>query len=143
MSSEPFDIELVIKRIQENVPGLREVAGREGYAAITGLRDFPTPAAYVLMADEDFDNSPDRGQIQETTVTFGVAVAVRNYRPQCGSESRDELRHYLGAIRDCLKGWEPEGRADPIQIRKGSMVDYDASTALWVDVYELTIFNGA
>lgn len=142
MSSEPFDIELVIKRIQEHVPDLREVAGREGYAAITRLSDFPTPAAYVLMADEDFNNSPDLGPVQETTVTFGVAVAVRNYRAS-STESRDELRHFLGLIRDCLKGWETEDRADRIQIRKGSLVDYDASAALWVDVYELTIFNGA
>lgn len=37
VSSAPFDIDLVIKRIQESVPELREVAGRADYAAITRL----------------------------------------------------------------------------------------------------------
>lgn len=75
-------------------------------------------------------------------MTFGVAVAVRNYRTG-STESRDELRHYLGAIRDCLKGWEPEDRADhPDSQRQLSRLRRQR-IALWVDVYELTIFNGA
>ena len=143
MSAAPFDASLVIARLREQVQALQAVEGAAEYAAITSLRDLRPPCAYVLLARERGDGEPPKGGRQRALVTFGVVLAVRNYRDQRGAESMDELAPLLGQVRAALMGWTPAvtgGR--PVQWLQGDVLDYDNSTLLWSDVYQPQHFIG-
>jgi hypothetical protein len=143
MSAAPFDISLVIAQLQAQAPSLRQVKGAADYAAIKSLRDFVPPCAYVLLAREkpEIEKGVTSGH-QRTPVTFGVVVAVRNYRAsERGVQAADELLTVLGETRSALMGWIPPvpgGR--PTQLTQGDLVDYDQATLLWSDVYQTQHF---
>jgi len=140
MSAEPFDVSPVIARLKAGVASLKRVSGAADYATIKALRDFTTPDAFVLLAREKPIPRAGGGH-QAATVNFGVVLAVRNYREQRGVQSDNELRTVLGQIRGVLMGWIPDvpgGRA--CQLVQGAVLDYDASTLIWSDVYQTQHF---
>ena len=145
MSTEPFDLRPIQERLRTTVPSLRSVQGAADYAAITGLRDFPVPCAYVVLAKEQGAPQPPgnavRGQVmpvsQSVEVAFGVVLVVRNYREQRGDQVADELRQYIGLVRQALIGYVPDVQgARACQFIQGELLDYDASMALWVESYK-------
>lgn len=144
MSAQPFNVGLVIDRLRP-VTTARQWGGVTDYASITKLQDFPAPCGYVVLAREralqtkSGQSSPGRQtpMAQVVVVTFGVVMAVRNYRQLEGSDLRDELLEQLGQVRSILMGWTPPvdgGRA--CQLLQGELTDYDASVALWTDVWQ-------
>lgn len=145
MNCAPFDTRLAIARIRNGnavLSELREVEGAASYAAIKSLRDFPSPAAYVLLASER--GEPHAGGRQKVGATLGIALAVRNYRCGHGDEGREDLNRFLGALRERVIGWTPEVQGGrPLQFVQGDLVDYDDATLLWVDVYATQHFIGA
>lgn len=145
MSAAPFDAGLVVARLKAEVPQLRLVGRGADYAAIRSLADFPTPCAYVLLATETAAAKPPghapSGQVvhvrQMVEVVFGVATAIRNYREDRGDSLADELKQFVGDIRRSLIGYVPALQgARAIQWTSGRIEDYDASTALWVDIFK-------
>ncbi len=145
MSASPFDTGLVINRLREQVPALRSVQGAADYAAITGLSDFPAPCAYVVLASESGEGQDagyaPRGQMVPTSqmvkAAFGVVLVVRNYREQRGAQLKDEMNTMINAVRGALIGYVPDlPGARACQFVRGDLQDYDAATALWVDVYQ-------
>lgn len=147
MSTQPFDIGLVRDRIRQGVSDkeLRQVQGSADYAAVQALRDFPAPCCYVLLAREMPLETKTGASIpgqqarlaQLVEVNFAVVSVCRNYREQRGAQVIDELRILLGKVRQPLLGWTPPiagGRA--CQLIEGNLEDYDAATALWVDVWK-------
>lgn len=48
----PFDHNLVIDRLRDQAKVLKHIGGAAELGTITQLRDFRTPAAYVLLAQE-------------------------------------------------------------------------------------------
>ena len=77
------------------------------------------------------------------SATVGVVLAVSNYRDTRGAETVEELTPLLGKVRAALMGWTPDiigGR--PFQFLQGDVLDYDASTLLWTDVYQTQHFIG-
>jgi hypothetical protein len=145
VSTAPFDFTLIQQRLREQVPALRTVQGAADYAAVASLQDFAAPCAFVLLVSEEGEPNPPghamRGQVaklsQIVVVEFGVVLAVRNYREQRGAQLADQLKQMLGDVRRALLGYVPDvngGRA--CQFVKGRIQDYDAATALWVDVYQ-------
>ena|SRR5690348_9408302 len=150
MDCLPFDAQLVIDRLTANVPMLRKVAGAADYATLTRLQDFTPPSAHVLLARERGEpNQPGTGmpgtQVtvrQAVPVTFGVVVAVRNFREQMGAQSAETLRPILGAIRAQIVGWVPPDCSLPCMFQQGGLRDYDRATTLWIDVYSTQHFIG-
>lgn len=140
MNAQPFDIQPVIERLRAGMPELRLVGGAADYAAITGLRDFVPPCAYVLIAQERGEPNGANGR-QRALVTFGVVLAVRNHSGARGAA--DDLRPLLGKLRETLMAWIP-GRpgARAVQWLQGDVLDYDAGTLLWSDVYQTQYFIG-
>lgn len=154
MSTQPFDVGLVIARLREKVPQppLRLIGGSADFAPLasslssTGvLKDFPAPCAYVLLGREKAvetksgisESGKQTPLAQRVEVTFAVAVAFRNYRQLEGEDLRNELRDQLGAIRKPLLGWTPSvtgGRA--CQLVQGDLTAYDGTYALWTDVWK-------
>lgn len=144
MSAQPFNVGLVIDRLRPTTTA-RSWGGAADYVSITRLQDFPAPCGYVVLAREralqtkSGHSAPGRQSqmAQVVAVTFGVVVAVRNYRQLEGSDLRDELLDQLGQVRSVLMGWTPPvdgGRA--CQLMQGELTDYDASVALWTDVWQ-------
>lgn len=152
MSTAPFDVQPIIQRLRDTVPVLRQVAGAADFAAVTSLADFPAPCAYVLLAREQMDEPPKPGhaergqqqaQQQRAIASFGVVVVARNYRAQRGAQVADELGTVLGAVRAALMGYVPDcAGARPCRLQRGDLTRYDASTALWTDVYQTQHFLG-
>jgi len=142
VASEPFDIDLVIERLRDQVPSLDEVAGAAELEGIQDLRSFRTPSAYVVLVQETAEprrtGAPGATGRQMTKALFGVAVAVRNYSDSKGKGAADDLRPVLGAIRDALIGWVPPGLpgARDCQLLQGKVIDYNSDTLLWTDIYE-------
>lgn len=54
----PFDHNLVIDRLRDQAKVLKHIGGAAELGTITQLRDFRTPAAYVLLAQETLRPSP-------------------------------------------------------------------------------------
>ena len=144
MSNAPFDVGVIVARLESAVPALRAVGRAADYAAIRALPDFPAPCAYVILAAERAVSKPTghapRGQQisvrQVLEVNFGVALAVRNLREQQGEQVADELATFLAATRGALMGYVPDlDGARPCEFVGGDLQDYGAGTALWVDVY--------
>jgi len=118
MQAAPFDVQSIIARLVATVPVLRKVAGAADFATVTKLADFVPPCAYVLLAREKAEaNKPGNvspgAQVrvrQRAIVTFGVVIAVRNYRQQLGAQSADTLQSIVGAVRQSLIGYFQEYR---------------------------------
>jgi hypothetical protein len=145
--SAPFDIKLVIDRLRAEVPELQSVEGVAEYGAVTSLRDFRSPSAFALLVRERADGEdpkPGRGT-QRLLVTFAVVLVVSNYRDTRGGEVVDEIKPLLGKTRAALMGWQPGvPGARPCRFIQGDVLDYDASTLLWTDVYQTQqIIGGA
>lgn len=141
MSFAPFDTALVIARLRAEVAQLRQVGGAADYAAVADLRGFVTPSAYVIFAGESASSAPGpRGaRVQPADTRFGVALAVRNVRAGAGDQLGDELRQIIGATRMALIGWQPPAPgATPLRWESGEVMDYDHSTVLYVESYQLT-----
>lgn len=147
MSSNPFDVSPVIERIRP-VAEMQQVRGAADYAAITALREFRVPEAFVMVVNER-PASQDNARIstgasapagharQAVAVELGVVLAVRNYRYQRGAPAVQDAMPLIGAVRDVLIGWLPENirGARPLRWAGGRVLDYDAGTLLWADTY--------
>lgn len=142
MASAPFDIDLVIARLRDQVPVLAEVAGAAELAGIASLRSFRTPSAYVVLVQETPEprrpGAPGGASRQMAKVRFGVTTAVRNYADNKGKAAADDLRQVLAAQRDALIGWVPPGLAGArdCQLIQGQAMEYDANILLWTEIYE-------
>lgn len=149
MSAAPFDVRLVVARLRQKVPALRQVGIAADYAAVQRLQDYPAPCAYVVLGrDRGGAASPGNampGEVahvgQMLADTFGVICVARNYREQRGEQVTDDLFAIVGATRGALVGFVPDvpgGR--PCELLGGNLEDYDASTALWIDAYKTQHF---
>ena len=142
MSSAPFDPQLVIARLRDRVTTLQQVRGAADYAAMKTIRDYRPPEAFVILPRER--GRPEAGaKRQAVTVSFGVVVATRNYAYQDGAPAAADALPLIGEIRDALIGWMPAtigGRG--CTWLQGDLLDYDAGTLLWADVFETQHFIG-
>ncbi|MDH0290585.1 hypothetical protein N7414_15785 [Pseudomonas sp. GD04087] len=140
MSNAPFDHRLVIERLRAALPALREVGTAADFKAVQRLQDFPTPAAYVLLAEETGEpkaagNSTGPAR-QRVGAMFGVVLAVRSYRYDQLADAADDLRSILDQVRGALVGWVPDlplGRG--VQFVTGKVLDSDDTTLLWGEIY--------
>lgn len=143
MSSAPFACSTVIARLKDLVPDFQVVEGAAEYSAIKAFSEFRPDSAFVLLARERGDGEPPKGGRQRAVVTFGVVIAVQNYRDVTGGEAIGDISPLIGQARAALMGWTPDlpgGR--PCQWLQGDVLDYDNSTLLWADVFQTQHFIG-
>jgi hypothetical protein len=148
VNSAPFDTGLVIARLRLMVPQLQQVRGSAEYAAVTSMRDFRAPEAFVLLV-RDQGGDIAGGARQATQAGFGVVIAARNYSDTTGQAAMDDARPLIGACRDALIGWVPQTDAGDrapgaraCRWVQGEVLDYDSSTLLWADTYTTQHFIG-
>lgn len=143
MSSAPFPASAVIARLQDSCPGFQMIEGAAEYAAITSLAGFRPDSAFVLLARESSAGDKLRGGRQAIQVTFGVVIAVSNYRDKLGGEAMGDISPLIGQSRAALMGWIPPvngGRG--CEFIQGDVLDFDNSMLLWSDVYQTQHFIG-
>lgn len=140
--SQPLNLQPVTNRLKDVLgANIKDIGSAADYASIKELRGFVTPSAYVVLADEQplptqLDRPGRKRKRQKVVATFGVILAVRNYRTQNGEAALAEASPLIGQVRNALIGWTH----DPVQMaelkwERGGVLDYDASTLLWLDVY--------
>ena len=141
MSFEPFDTSLIVDRLRQQVPDLHAVGGAADYGAVKELRAFRTPSAYVIFAEEDNTGKVPTSPgvcAQESSVQFGVVLALRHYAEARGEQMQGEARRLIGRVRAALIGHRPQPRgATAIGWQSGKVLDYDAAVLLFADVYRL------
>ena len=138
-----LDTRLIEQRIREMVAEFESVEGAADYAAVQDLRSFRTPCAYVVLAQEKGSSDIPRGTHQ-ATATFGVVTAARNYSSASGVAATDDARPLIKAVREALVGWQHRPDFFACSWVQGDVLEYDANTLLWIDVFETTYFvNGA
>jgi len=143
MSSAPFSVRVVIERLKAAVPDFQSVAGTAEYGSITSLREFRPDSAFVLLARERGDGEAPKGGRQRALCTFGVVIAVRNFRDRMGGESMEEISPLIGQARAALMGWiPPVNGGRPCRWLQGDVLDFDNDTLLWSDVFETQHFIG-
>lgn len=140
MSNAPFDHRQVIERLKANVPALREIGTAADFQAVKRLPEFPTPAAYVLLAEESGEPKPSGNSTgsarQKVGVVFGVVLAVRSYRYSQLADAADDLWSILDQVRSALVGWTPDlPLARGAQFVTGKTLDSDDTTLLWGEIY--------
>ncbi|UQY32651.1 hypothetical protein K8U54_12945 [Pseudomonas fulva] len=138
MSNAPLDTRLVIERLKL-LKDLEVVGTAADYAKVQGLTGFRTPSAYALLSRENAMANPSGnpgGRVKQMTeATFGVVVAVRNYR-YSDADAADALGPILDAVRGQLIGWVPPlPGARGCQFVAGQVLDSNDSTLLWAEVY--------
>lgn len=139
--STPFSPALIIARLKDQVTNVKLVGTAANYAAIKGLRDFPVPSVFVLRPRESGD--PHGAGRQRAQVVIGVAIVGRNYRDGAGAAATDDLDLLIKQVRDALIGWQPPVQGGrPIQWAQGDLLDYDDSTAVWMEVFQTQHFIG-
>jgi hypothetical protein len=144
VSSAPFPVSTVIARLEALVPDLQLVQGAAEYSRIKAFSEFRPDSAYVLLANERGDSDGPRTGRQRAVVTFGVVIAVQNYRDQSGGEAMEAISPLIGQARDAILGWTPPvngGR--PCWWLQGDVLDFDDSMLLWADVFQTQHFIGA
>ena len=146
--SQPLDTTLIEARIRDVVSQFEVVGGAADYAAVQDLRGFRTPSAFVVACQEKRVPEASEGQRrisgkQQVETTFGVVLALRNYRDPRGEAVNTDARPLIGAVRDALMGWTPgAGIMRPIAWQQGDVLDYDANTLLWAEVFSTKHFIG-
>lgn len=139
--SRPFSPALVIERLKASLTTCKLVGTAANYAAVKGLRDFPVPSVFVLRPRES--GEPHGGGRQRAEVLVGIAIVGRNYRDGAGAAATDDLDVLIGQVRDALMGWTPAvPGARPFQWAQGDLLDYDDSTAVWMEVFQTQHFIG-
>ncbi|TBU75200.1 phage tail terminator protein [Phytopseudomonas daroniae] len=138
MSNAPLDTRLVIERLNM-LEQLQTVGTAADYAAVKGLSSFRTPSAYALLSRENAMPNPagnSTGRVRQMTEsTFGVVIAVRNYR-YSDTDAADALGPILDAVRGVIIGWSPPlPGARGCQFVAGQVLDSNDSTLLWAEVY--------
>lgn len=145
MSSAPFDFMQVVRLLESEVSGFQKIGGAADYALITKLADYRTPSAYVIVPQENARPNPtgnsmpgERSKVKQlVTVTFGVVVAVRNFRYDKGQVATQDANPLIGLVREAIMGWTPSlPLARACQFVSGRVIDYDKDTLLWADIYQ-------
>jgi hypothetical protein len=139
----PFDVLPVIARIRNQATGFRDVGGAADRAAVqTGTT--PMPAAYVMLGDERPTPKAGAGggsQIQSVTATFGVLIALRDYRVSGrGATVFDPLNTLIAAVRGAMLGWSPDAYHTGTEMAGARLQSYDASVLWWLETYRTTYF---
>lgn len=145
MSCAPLDLNAIIDRLRDSVPGLDEVCHASALAAVKDLRGIRPGTAFVVLASERSATQVDgQGQRrvagrQQAQATFGVIVATRNYRDTQGAQAMDDASPLIGATREALIGWTPDVvKFKQIFWVQGDVLDQDQSTLLWIDIFSTT-----
>lgn len=136
-------IDSIIARLKtEGAVALRQVEGAGEYALLTAPPPLARqPAAYVIpLADVGGPNSLAAGPVrQRLAQSFGVVVLLGNLRDARGASAATALAQVQAVVRAALIGFQPTPDHDPIEFRRGQLIDVSEGTLAWQDEFETAI----
>lgn len=136
-------IDTIITRLKvEAAVALRQVEGAGEYALLAAPPPLARqPAAYVIpLADVGGANSLAAGPVRQRLVRgFGVIVLLGNLRDARGASAAAALANVQAAVRAALVGFQPTPDHDPIEFRRGQLIDVSEGALAWQDEFETAI----
>lgn len=121
---------------------LRHVAGAAEYAALQAPPpQARQPAAFVIpLSEVGGPNTLAAGPVrQRITATVGVVLLVTVLRDPRGEAAAFALGPIYAAVRGVLVGWQPSAAHDPMEFRRGRLIDISEGTLAWQDEFETSI----
>lgn len=145
MSAGPFDIGLLIARLQAKAPLLKFVQGAAELATALQQGAAPqTPCGYVLLASEAAPNSygSSEAHVQTIAVTVNVVLVMRNYRTaELGAGTvKDDLNAVIAQVRGAVLGWAPDSASSGFNLSGGRLENYTNATVWWNEAYQNSYF---
>lgn len=121
---------------------LRTVAGAAEYAALQAPPpQARQPAAYVIpLAEAAGPNTLAAGPVrQRIAATIGVVVLLTSLRDPRGQAASDALGLLLSLLRGQLVGFQPTAAHDPVEFRRGRLLDISEGALAWQDEFETAV----
>jgi hypothetical protein len=136
-------IQAIIERLDAMAkPPLIQVQGAGEYGLVAAPPPLARqPAAYVIpLADVGGANSLAAGPVRQRVVrAFGVIVLLANLRDARGQAATEALEAVPAAVRAALVGFQPTPDHDPIEFRRGQLMDVSEGALAWRDEFETAI----
>jgi hypothetical protein len=136
-------IDTLLARLEANArPPLRQVEGAGEYAALTAPPPLARqPAAFVIpLTETGGPNNLAAGPVrQRIAQTFGVVLLLGNLRDARGQSAAAALVGVQQAVRAALIGFQPTADHDPIEFRRGQLIDIAEGALAWQDEFETAI----
>lgn len=140
-------IAAVVARLRDTIGpdgtgDLRTVAGAAEYASLNAPPpQARQPAAYVIpLAEAGGQNTLAAGPVrQRISATIGVVVLLTNLRDARGQAATDALGLVLSLLRGQLVGFQPTAAHDPIEFRRGRLIDIAEGALAWQDEFETAV----
>lgn len=121
---------------------LRTVAGLAEYSRLQAPPpEARQPAAYVIPLSEAAGPNMLAASVvrQRIAATCGVVLLVSSLRDARGQAAVDLLGPLLDAVRSTLVGFQPTDAHDPMEFRRGRLIDISEGALAWQDEFETAV----
>ena len=114
---------------------LRGVFGSLDFAALEGAPNAPCAFVIPIAEDARANTNATMALDQEVTDRFGVVLALRNRNDKTGASAESQLTDLRNAVRDALLNWKPSVDYDPVEYRRGRLIDMRRGIVWWQDEF--------
>lgn len=132
-------VQKVLARIKatEGIP-FRFVGGAMAYAALAkGPEKHQLPAAFVLpLAMTAGDNRLTTGFRQRHVDAVGVVMVIAAVNSPAGAGADTALEAVHEALLAALAGWQPSADHEPMEFRRGALLDVGGGLVWWQDEFD-------
>jgi hypothetical protein len=133
----------VVARLRDQLGGttLRTIGGAAELASL-GMEGKPPPqgampAAYVVPLEDVGQPSTAVSIVRQRLLySVGVVIMVANLRDPRGEAAIVDVSAVVAQVRAALVGWSPAPSFDPVEFRRGRLVDLIEGVVVWQDEYE-------
>ncbi len=106
------------------------VAGGIDWDAIKNSAKLPLPSAYVVMGEDDAEQSDSNVVLQNLTDYFDVVVVIRN-TDERGQAAVDAVHNLRKELFRALIGFMPDIDYEPIEYEGGGLADIDRAITIY------------
>lgn len=139
-----FNAELIQEHLRDPQFSFAKVEGASEYSAVEQIRSFRHNTLFVVVSKERNKNPEKNPGAKQAiaVVQFGIISVGRNYRDSTGAAALSDIGPVIGRVRKAIMGWTPKNCLTPCHWLEGSVLDYDRTNLLWLDVFETSYTVG-
>lgn len=127
----------IISQIKAQCPSFNQrVAGGIDWDAIQNSAKMALPSAYVVMGEDEADQSMANVVLQNLTDYFDVVVVIKN-QDERGQFAADSVHKLRAELFRALIGFVPDKDYEPIQYNNGSLAEINRA----ITVYQYRFFS--
>lgn len=126
-----------LKAKMDPAVGARYIKGTVEFAAAMKDGVKICPAMFVVLSTPSYEENEFGTQIvsQRCTEEFGVVSVVKSVRSISGEDSIDLLQAVRAPLFAALHGYVPTPDCDPIEARRGRVLDFKDGALWWLDLF--------